>query len=102
MRKVPDKKSANLLASPDELAGELRSFRRAAKALSSSHPRLIDQYPKQWVAVYSGKVTAHAKTFDAVIEELARKGIPRGRTIIRYIDRNQRTMILAFPSNVNR
>ena len=87
-------KTRQILGDPVALHRELRSFRKAALALSSDHPRLIDLYPNQWVAVYDGKVTAHGKTLDSVLEEMRRKGIPQGRTIVRYIDRNERTLIL--------
>jgi hypothetical protein len=37
----------------------LADFTAAARVLSSDQPRLIDQYPKEWVAVYHGGVVAH-------------------------------------------
>jgi hypothetical protein len=83
-----------MLGNPAELAKELRSFRKAARVLSSDHPRLIIKYPKQWVAIYRGSVTAHSATLDSVLKKLQEKGIPKEQTIVRYIDRNRRTMIL--------
>jgi len=77
-----------------KVANELRSFQNSATALSSDHPRLINQYPKQWVAVYEGKVIASSKSFPEVMAELDRQEIPRKSVIVRFIDRNQRTMIL--------
>lgn len=73
---------------------ELREFKDAASVLSSDHPRLIDKYPKQWVAVYRGTVVANSKSFPEVMAELDRKAIPRKSVIVRFIERNQRTMIL--------
>ena len=82
------------LGNPVRLHRELQHFRKAAQALSSDHPRLMDQYPNQWVAVYRGKVAAHGLTLDSVLKKMKRKKIPQGRTIVRYIEKNQRTMIL--------
>jgi pyrimidine operon attenuation protein/uracil phosphoribosyltransferase len=82
------------LGNPTEVARGLEDFRRAAKVLSSQHPRLIDRYPKQWVAVYNGKVRARGRTFRAVLEQLDKAGVPREHAIVRFIDKNQRTMIL--------
>ena len=82
------------LGSPKDVACELQSFRRAARVLSSNHPRLIDLYPKQWVAVHRGKVRASGKTFRSVMTQVDEKRLPRGSIIVRYIDRNHRTMIL--------
>ena len=47
-----------------ELDADLRDFRRSARALSNSSPRLIDTYPQQWVGVYRGKVRVHGRTLD--------------------------------------
>lgn len=73
---------------------ELRRFRKAAQALSSRHPRLIDQYPKQWIAVYRGRVRASGRTFRSVLAQVDKKGIPREHVIVRFIDKSKRTMIL--------
>lgn len=82
------------LGSPQGVDRELQSFQRTARILSSSHPRLINRYPKQWVAVHNGKVRASGRTFNSVMTQVDKKGLPRARIIVRYIDRNRRTMIL--------
>ena len=83
-----------MLGNPVRLHRELQDFRKAAQALSSDHPRLIAQYPNQWVAVYRGKVAAHGPTLDSVLGKMKRRKIPQGRTIVRYLEKNRRTMIL--------
>jgi hypothetical protein len=80
--------------SPVRLNRDLQRFRKAAQAFSSEHPRLIDKYPNQWVAVYDGKVAAHASTLPAILGKIKRKRIPQAHTIVRYIEKNKRTMIL--------
>ena len=82
------------LGDPRDVERDLRSFRRTARVLSSSHPRLIDRYPKQWVALYRGRVRASGSTFTSVMAQIDKKGLPREHIIVRFIDRNQRTMIL--------
>ncbi len=79
---------------PVRLNRDLQRFRQAAQALSSGHPRLIDKYPNQWVAVYHGRVAAHASTLPAILGKMKRRRIPQARTIVRYIEKNKRTMIL--------
>jgi hypothetical protein len=83
-----------ILGDPKAVARDLREFKRTAKVLSSNTPRLIDQYPKQWVAIYKAKVQAHAGTLQSLLVQVEDKGLPRGKMIVRYIDRTQRTMIL--------
>ena len=83
-----------LLGDPKRVDQELERFQKATALLSSRHPSLIERYPKQWVAVYDGKVRARAKTFDALMAQVDRKKLPRGHIIVRYIDKTQRTLIL--------
>ena len=82
------------LGNPADIDRELQRFRRSAKALSSNHPRFIDLYHKKWVAVYDGKTKAQGRTLQSVWRQLDKKGLPREHVIVRYIDKNQRTMIL--------
>jgi len=84
----------NILGDPRAVDRELRAFKRTARVLSSKTPRLIDEYPKQWVALYNAKVQAHAATLQSLLAQVEERGLPRGHVIVRYIDRTQRTMIL--------
>jgi hypothetical protein len=79
---------------PKQMDRELRSFSRAARLLSSDHPRLIDQYPNQWVGIHDGSIRASAKSFGALIAQLRKRGLSPNDTIIRYIDTSGRKLIL--------
>jgi hypothetical protein len=81
-------------ATPKQIARELRTFSRSAKALSSNHPRLVDRHPKQWVAIYDGKIETTSKSFKGLMASMKRRGIPPSRSIIRYIDTSGRKLIL--------
>jgi hypothetical protein len=86
--------AAHIGATPKEIARELRSFSRAARILSSNHPRLIDRYPRQWVGIYDGKVEATSKSFKGLMASMRARGIPPSKSIIRYIDTSGRKLIL--------
>ena len=88
------KRVLELLGDPSGVDRDLQAFRRSARVLSSRHPRLIDRYPKQWVAVHQGKVRAQGKTLRSLLAQVDKKGLPRERLIVRFIDKTQRTMIL--------
>ena len=77
-----------------DLARDLQRFRNSARLLSSRQARLIEKYPKQWVAVYRGRVRAHARTLQNLMREIDEKGLPREDVITRFVDKNQRTFIL--------
>lgn len=83
-----------LLGNPKVVDRDLQRFRRSARILSSDRPRLIERYPKQWIAVHNGKVQAQGKTLRSVLTQLDKKGVPRRRVIVRFIDKTPRTMIL--------
>lgn len=85
---------SRLLGNPDELALQLEAFARDAEVFSSALEHLIAKYPKQWVAVYDGKVQATSPTLPGLLETLDHLQVPRDRAIVRFIDRNERTMIL--------
>jgi hypothetical protein len=91
---LTDKVIREQLGNPADVAKELQAFQRSAKALSSDRPRMIDQYPNQWIAVQEGRVKANAKTFETLMAEVEKKKLPRRNLIIRFIDTSERTMIL--------
>lgn len=86
--------ASQLGATPKQMDRELRSFSRAARLLSSDHPRLLDKHPKEWVGLYAGTVCATAKSFQALVSKLKKQGLPPNETIIRYIDTSGRKLIL--------
>jgi IS30 family transposase len=95
MPRLSEKKLASQLgATPKQVDRELRRFSRAARLLSSDHARLIDKHPKEWVALYDGKVQATAKTFHGLVSKLKKRGLPPNEAIIRYIDTSGRKLIL--------
>jgi hypothetical protein len=84
----------HLGATPKQVDRQLRAFSRSARLLSSDHPRLIDQHPREWVGIYDGKVRATAKSFRALLSQLKRHGLPPNETIIRYVDTSGRKLTL--------
>ncbi len=78
----------------ETIANDFRCFRKSGLLLSSHHKRMIESYPEQWVAIYDGKVKAHETEYDALLSQIDSKGIPRRLTIVRYITRKRRSMIL--------
>lgn len=77
-----------------EIDRGLRRFADAAKVLSSDHPRLINEHPSQWVGVYHGKVAASATTMESLLSKLRENGVPAKDAIVRFIEKNERTLIL--------
>ena len=81
--KVTNRKSViDLIRDPRQVDRELRSFQRTALILSSDHPRLIDEYPRQWIAAYRGKVRAAGSTLDSVLAQVESQGIPKQHVIV--------------------
>jgi hypothetical protein len=81
-------------ATPEAIGKELGEFAAAAKVLSSNHPRLIDEHPMEWVGVFQGRVAATAKDFDALMAQLTARGVPLHQTIVRFIDTEEKTLLL--------
>ena len=79
---------------PADIARGLREFSRSAEMLASDRPRLVDAHPMQWIGVYRGEVSAQADDLPSLMEELQRRGVPLGDTMVRFIEKNPRTLIL--------
>jgi hypothetical protein len=84
----------DLGATAKEIDRELRLFSKAARVLSSNHPRLIHTHPKEWVGIYDGDVCATDKSFSGLVKKLRKKGVEPKEAIIRYIDTSGRKLIL--------
>jgi uncharacterized protein DUF5678 len=87
-------KAVYLGAPPKKIARDLRAFSRTARIFSSNEQRLLKEYPKQWVALYGGKVRASAKSLDEVLSKLKKQRVPANQAIIWYMDTSGRKLIL--------
>ena len=79
---------------PERLSRELHEFRENAVRLSKQHPRMIEEYPDQWIVLHSGTVKVHGPTLQSVLHEVDCKGLPRHDIIVRHISTEPRTLIL--------
>lgn len=82
------------IGDPRKIAKDLRQYRKAAKVLSSDHPRLVETHPRKWVVIYEGKVQVEGKSLDQVLKGAAEQHLPKDKIIVRYIEKNRKTMIL--------
>jgi hypothetical protein len=82
------------IGTPAEIWSELMDFTRSAQILSESTASLMDEYSEQWVAVFGGQVASCAASFRDVLEKVDAKNLPRDKIIVRYIDKEPKTMIL--------
>ena len=84
----------DLIGDPNEIDASLSAYRESAERLSSDSPKMIENYLKQWIAIHDGVVKAQGNTFDTLMFQIDKKGLPRRELVVRFVDRNQRTMIL--------
>lgn len=78
-----------------ETASEnLRRFSADAAAFSEMEPRLTEQYPEQWIAVWDGEVVAHDPDFETVLSCLVEEGLQPGQTVVRFVTAAETLLIL--------
>jgi hypothetical protein len=77
-----------------EIGEALGNFSTSAQIFSSDNPRMIDLYENKWVGVYNGRIEAVADTLDKLLEQVEDKNIPAGNTVVRFINREPKTLIL--------
>jgi hypothetical protein len=96
MSRLPanEEKAVYLGATPKTIARDLRAFSRTARIFSSNEQQLLKKYPKQWVALYRGKVRASAKSLDGILSKLKKQRVPANQAIIWYMDTSGRNLIL--------
>ena len=73
---------------------EMVAFAKTARRLSLRHRNLVDRYPSRWIALYGGRVAADAKTLPALVRQLKRKRIPSQKAVVRFMTRDEATLIL--------
>lgn len=91
---IGEREVLQLIGDPHEADRDLQEFRASAMRLSSRHPRMIERYPNQWIALHSGRVRAQDDSLHGLLKSVDKQGIPRGQAIVRFIDDQPRTMIL--------
>ena len=85
----------DLIGDPRKADEEMQAFHLTASCLSSSsHPRMIERYPGQWIALHTGKVRAHGTSIESVLAKIDMEGLAREQTIVRFIHDKPRTMLL--------
>ena len=79
--------------SPRDAARGLLDFARSSDLLSKDRA-LVERYAQKWIGVCSGEVRAAEDDLGSLLKALDRQGISRADTVVRFIEREQRTLIL--------
>ena len=79
--------------SPENVAKSLLDFAKSSDLLSKDR-RLVDRYAQKWVGVCSGEVKAAEDDLDSLLKVLDCQGVSRPDTVVHFIEREQRTLIL--------
>ena len=53
-----------IIGDPGKIAEQMEAFRESAALLSAENPRMVEEYPDEWIGIHSGKVRAHGPTFE--------------------------------------
>ncbi len=84
----------SVLRRPAVLAKNLGEFRQTARILSSRRANFIKKYPKCWIGLYRSQVLVSGKTLSDVLSQADEKGIPRADLLVRFIDNEDRVLIV--------
>lgn len=77
-----------------EIAKDLRAFRRSVDMFSENKPNLIEKFPNRWVGVLDGKVVGDAPTIGELIATLEGKGRSPRLAMVRFLSPERRKFIL--------
>jgi predicted metallo-beta-lactamase superfamily hydrolase len=95
MKNVSEQEMLEVLGGSAARIGEdLSQFRESAQLFSSDMQGMIEDYALQWIGVYRGKVAASGKTLESLMSQLQENNIPTQDTLIRFVDKEERVLIL--------
>jgi hypothetical protein len=77
-----------------QLVEEMRQFEQDSRFLALHHDALLDKFPEQWIAVFSGEVVANDTNINDALRELARRKVPHSRVVLAFLTRRPKTLIL--------
>ncbi len=79
---------------PALMCQELEQFGDDVRVFNESKVQLLEQYAEQWVAILDGEVVAHGEAFDAVLDLLDAKDLPRRRAVVKFLTATEQLLIL--------
>jgi len=79
---------------PEDIAKNLKEFSESAKLLSDSKANLLDNHELYWIGIYKGEVSVKSKKLSLLLEKLEKRNIPLEDTVIRFVEKNKRALIL--------
>ena len=89
-----EKKGLAQVGTPSEVHERITKYTHAVTSLSAERGKLIKKYPKQWVALYEGKVVCTGKTLPQLMASCEKEGIARSDIVMRYLNTEKRVLIL--------
>lgn len=76
-----------------EIERGFRDFSASARRLATTRSK-SEAYKDQWVAVYKGRIEAVAKSLPELNCQIQEKQIPASETLVRFLGRQEMTLIL--------
>ena len=78
----------------EALAQRIQTHESLARKLDRERPRLLADYPDQWVAMGEDGVAATADTLRSLLAKLAERGVSEDEVYHEYIDAEPVTYLL--------
>ena len=94
-KRLTPEEMREIIGDPQKIHDSLEEFRKSTELFCTpQYHKLLEKYPDQWIAVTGGKVEAHGDSYEAVLQTVREKGLPRDSMIIEFIATDPITMIL--------
>ncbi len=84
----------NQMGGPRKIKEDFRRFSNSMKRLHDERTELTAQYPDQWIAIYDGEIQAVAVSFQALLQVMDEREIPRGESVVELMSTNPTVLIL--------
>ena len=65
-----------------------KRFHRDIQYLGAMYEQLLAEHPREWIAVYDGRVVAVTDGPEQLVEALDTAGVARAEAVVHYLDPN--------------
>jgi hypothetical protein len=90
-QRISPEEVLRVIGDPKVVEAEMQQFDRSVALLASN---LAEHYAGRWVAIYDGSIKASAVTLKGLRSAMDEQHLPRGRTLVHFVDENPPKHIL--------
>lgn len=78
----------------NQVQADLRRLKRDTAYFEAHYKDLLEQYPKQWVAILDQRVVGASSDYERLLDDLEVKGVPMERAVFKHLTNKEEVWLL--------